>query len=767
MTASGTLATRQGFVDAVREQFDRASIEYAFLGAVEESDKDSDVDVLVQREHLPTVEAVVRSGALGRLVQRMDYDIPWCRYYILATGDPGRPFRQLDVACDPYGISRYGLALARTPSGTRLEHGVPVFRAANRVLYLATKRARKGLVSDTEADQLRRAFESDPAGAAAVLAETWGAAGSAVAAALDRDEDLSSSLRRLGVEVARSRREPRRLALRAWFESRRWLDRARQPTGLVVQVAGPDGSGKSTLADALERTLAGAFRRSSRLHLGPGLLPPPARLLRRTPADTTAPHARATSGSPGSYARIAYLGADALVGWVPRAWLPRARSSLVLLERGWDDLRVDPVRYRLGSGRTFVRLLSRVLPKPDLTLLLHGDVKQITERKPELGGAEVSRQIDAWRELLHERGGSSHEIDTTQPDAAESATGAVVDHLRRRAGDLAEFRLALECLGVPCSSGHAYSVVNAGGRPRWIAPRRCGARGPLGTALYRPASLKHHVGAAAADVAQRLGGVGLEALALDSRVGLAPEVAAALGVDAVELACLLPTDPQRVERATLSVLRRGRPIAFAKVAAAGSAELERERAVLAALGRADLRAIVAPRVVASFGWRRYDVVVLSLVPTAGRTDRPFAASERHALVELLRLTAHMEPTLGVPDGRVLVHGDFSAWNSARHGEQLALWDWEWARYGLPLEDYFHWQTQRLVHFGRLSVSELVTSALAPTPDLIRLCDEANFDPTRAPDALAASLRAGIATANVPSGVREARAEVLARLEGVA
>jgi hypothetical protein len=112
-----------------------------------------------------------------------------------------------------------------------------------------------------------------------------------------------------------------------------------------------------------------------------------------------------------------------------------------------------------------------------------------------------------------------------------------------------------------------------------------------------------------------------------------------------------------------------------------------------------------------------------------------------------------------------VHGDFSGWNSARHGrERLALWDWEWARYGLPLEDYFHWTTQRLVHFGRGSVEQLVASALDPPADLRALCLELGIGPEQAPVALAASLRAGIETANARGIQDDPRADALELLE---
>ena len=89
-------------------------------------------------------------------------------------------------------------------------------------------------------------------------------------------------------------------------------------------------------------------------------------------------------------------------------------------------------------------------------------------------------------------------------------------------------------------------------------------------------------------------------------------------------------------------------------------------------------------------------------------------------MELSGLTDRLKAALADADGRVIAHGDFCGWNTSvlRDG-RLAIWDWEWAHLGEPLEDWFHWETQRLVAFGALSIEELVRQALVPSPELRR------------------------------------------------
>ena len=65
--------------------------------------------------------------------------------------------------------------------------------------------------------------------------------------------------------------------------------------------------------------------------------------------------------------------------------------------------------------------------------------------------------------------------------------------------------------------------------------------------------------------------------------------------------------------------------------------------------------------------------------------------------------------------------------------------------GEPLEDWFHWQTQRLIHFGHGSVEKLVRGALEPNARLRHLCAELEVDAGAAANGLATSLRLGLAT----------------------
>ena len=348
-------------------------------------------------------------------------------------------------------------------------------------------------------------------------------------------------LRVLQAHAERVRSRPMLVCRRALYETLRVARRVLRPTGLVVALVGPDGIGKSTLAVGLEGASSGAFRRATRLHFGPGLLPPPARLLGRATPDGSQPHRRPPSGSAASLARVLYLWLDAFVGWWPKVSVPRIRSTLVVLERGWADMLVDPRRYRTSRATGLARHLARLLPAPDLVLFLDGEAEVAHERKRELEVVEIDRQLMEWRSLAREDANRFETLDATRPaeDVLEQAVAHVNRRLAARQLDMGSCDLALACLGTPAQEGRRYRLIARRGRPRWLLQAQAGAAGLLRSGIYRPAQARHLVGAKALDLVVRgTGGrLGVQSsITVDPEAGLAPAIASRLGRKRVQIA---------------------------------------------------------------------------------------------------------------------------------------------------------------------------------------------------------------------------------------
>jgi hypothetical protein len=253
--------------------------------------------------------------------------------------------------------------------------------------------------------------------------------------------------------------------------------------GGVIGIGGPDGSGKSTLIEGLRAdALAGARYRHMR---SPGIL------FRRNPgggAPVTEPHADPPYGMVMSLAKTGYLFVDYLLSWFLQIRPHVRRGGWLVLERGWWDMAVDPLRYRMTpvAGR-LIRILGRLLPPLDVLLVLEAPGAEIHRRKEELEPKEIDRQVRAWHEVLPARQRRVF-LDAT------AAPGAVVA------------RAAVE-LGIPVSSNPAgWANLPTRGRSRWIVPRgpRSSARSAL--SIYHPMTTKGFVAWNGARLVAGLGG---------------------------------------------------------------------------------------------------------------------------------------------------------------------------------------------------------------------------------------------------------------------
>jgi len=163
--------------------------------------------------------------------------------------------------------------------------------------------------------------------------------------------------------------------------------------GQVVVITGPDGSGKSAVADALATGMLAPGL--ARFHHRPGVLP--AKTVHDGPV--TQPHQHRPYSRWQSLAKLAYLFCDFQLGWFLRIRPVVRRGGNVIMERGWWDLLVDQRRYRLDVPPSLIRLLGRLLPRPDLTVVLTGAAASLLARKAELPEPELQRQLDAWSAL--------------------------------------------------------------------------------------------------------------------------------------------------------------------------------------------------------------------------------------------------------------------------------------------------------------------------------------------------------------------------------
>jgi len=223
-------------------------------------------------------------------------------------------------------------------------------------------------------------------------------------------------------------RQPRRLLRYLAGDANRLLCRWRKPNGLFVAILGPDGVGKSSAIGGLHDQIGPAFWGERYFHLRPQFFAP-----RRPAPPVTDPHAKPPRGPLSSSLRLTALLADYCLGYAFRLRQLKPRSSLLVFDRYFFDVLVDPKRFRFGGPMWLARLYARLVPSPDLVLILDADVETVLARKSELPPEELNRQREAYQQLSV-RGSRVRLINTTgtREEVAFQTAAAIAEFMSQR-----------------------------------------------------------------------------------------------------------------------------------------------------------------------------------------------------------------------------------------------------------------------------------------------------------------------------------------------
>lgn len=441
MTAQPRQA-RSDMLMALIATLDRTRVPYCilhgYLGFPD--DVPSDVDCLMPANFLP--------GKLARLLERsrdaLDATlVQWLQhqatahYFVLARySAQSRPHFLAFDACSDYRVRGSRLYRAEQLLGDRRQHnGFPVPAAAREFGYYLVKKVAKGALTVAHGQRLSELYHQDAAGCEREIASFWTPASArhiGFAARSGVWDTVAVRLPPLRRELIRPR-TPAGLVRMVEYWARDLVRRIRrflEPTGVHVVLLGPDGAGKSTVTAVVSEHLSPAFRRTTTRHLRPGLM---RRGLAGPLTPPSAPHSRAPRSGFGSLAKAVFWLLDYTLGYYATVRPELVRSTLVLFDRYLLDVLIDPRRYRYGGPRWLVRALWRVVPKPDLVILLDAPAEVLQGRKLEVAPEETARQCEAYRALVGSLS-NGHLVDAARPveQVAAQVDAIVLDFLNRR-----------------------------------------------------------------------------------------------------------------------------------------------------------------------------------------------------------------------------------------------------------------------------------------------------------------------------------------------
>lgn len=475
------------------------------------------------------------------------------------------------------------------------------------------------------------------------------------------------------------------------------METRREGRGLSVALCGPDGSGKSTLARILDESLPGD---TVHLHHKPGILPAPEPEPDR---DFTEPYVKPMRSAPTSVVKVLYLFVDWWLAWLLRVWPAVRRGDSVIIQRPWLDMAVDPSRYRLDLPRWLVPLLGRLLPDPDVTILLTAPPEVLASRKRELSVDELAASLSRWRET----------IGAVRRSATVDVSGDV-------ASTVDSIHEAIER-----SSREGDHISIQGGR--WVLARRPRKAAVASVGIYPPMDRRRSALAAAARVGSGLGLSRLWPAAAppeDLQRAVAPWLAPGWTYAARRLRgggrwFVLIIGPDGNSEFALKV----------GLSPSDRSAIEVEKETIRTLREKVPWPLSTPELVeAPLG-----VMAMTPVDWRPRTD-------------IARLPPKVATALGTlyrSDGRV--HGDMAPWNLLWDGRCWVLVDWEASTSnGLPFQDVFHWVIQGHSLLMRPTTAEIMSGLIAGRgavgEAITAFASAADLDPSTAPAEFDAYLR---------------------------
>lgn len=163
--------------------------------------------------------------------------------------------------------------------------------------------------------------------------------------------------------------------------------------GAFLVFLGPDGVGKTTLLEEVSTALAPLFADQHFFRWRPAMFA-------RAPRPSSPPHSKPLRSTKGSVSYLLFLWLDFAAGYFFRTRQALRKCGLVVFDRYYHDLLIDPKRYRYGGPLWLVNGLKHLVPpRGTYFLVLDADEHTIFARKQQLSIEEIRRQRSLYQQF--------------------------------------------------------------------------------------------------------------------------------------------------------------------------------------------------------------------------------------------------------------------------------------------------------------------------------------------------------------------------------
>ncbi|WP_129127855.1 nucleoside/nucleotide kinase family protein [Geomonas oryzae] len=414
---TGTETSRSYLLLAILERIEARHVPYAILtpASGQVPDTTSDVDLALDADPRSTIEPILlEMQGLGevKILQRLYYEVPagFC-YTLVSNEQQNQDILSLDCLWDPYGISRYNInTLELVARRVKEQWG---YRASDvdLAVYFLKKRAAKAAhfmltTNKSQLDNLQQILQRLQAADYLIIKESFqGCDTEGIIKSIGTAKtlkDANSAIMRVWQAWGKHRwsRHPLLWLHSLWRNFLRLTHRLLHPTGLFVVLVGPDGCGKSTIAQAVTQKRPRIYRRSWSFHWRPGFLPKLSRYMQRPTPASPEPQREAVYGTVTSFVRYLYYLTDFTFGYWFLVYPQKVATALIVGERWYYDIIVNPQRYGFRLPSSVLRFGQRFVPRPDIVFMLKASATEVYRRKPELTTEEIKTQIDKFDLLL-------------------------------------------------------------------------------------------------------------------------------------------------------------------------------------------------------------------------------------------------------------------------------------------------------------------------------------------------------------------------------